>query len=80
MKSIAPPARTSMSCREARSALLSAPGERNERLCAHILECHDCRRFRGQLLAREREIETVAAVAVPEGIEDRVLLWFRSRA
>jgi hypothetical protein len=62
-----------MNCLELRRTVLSDPRRPGAEAAAHAAACAACREFLARSLEDEAELDRALRVAVPEGLQDRVL-------
>jgi len=74
-------------CQTAQRAILTEPRRRDAIVDAHVAQCPACAALRQEMLAFEATLHEAVSVAVPDGLESRVLLrqsfqrqrgWYRT--
>lgn len=66
-----------MDCLTLRRIKLATPQDSRPEVIEHLRECADCASFVRELEAFERELHQAAAVPVPEGLADQIILRYK---
>jgi hypothetical protein len=63
-----------MNCLETRRMLMADPASSHQALASHLAECKSCRQFSLELARQEAVLRIAVEIAVPEHLEERILL------